>query len=89
MSTESFAYNLTEYACRLFFHFLRVVRIEILRDRRVRMAEAGGNVHRFCTGLDQFCRVRMAEAVRVEVEIPQQRFYARVLVRDSAWQDTD
>ena len=27
--------------------------------------------------------------MRVEVEIPQQRFYARVLVRESAWQDAE
>ena len=89
LSTKLLAYNLTEYASRFLFHLVRVMRIEILRDRHVRMAEAGGYIDGFCPCFDEFCRVRMAEAVRVEVEIPQQRFYARVLVRESAWQDAE
>ena len=89
LSTKLLAYNLTEDASRFLFHLVRVMRIEILRDRRIRMAEAGGYIDGFCTCFNEFCRVRMAEAVRVEVEIPQQRFYARVLVRESAWQDAE
>ena len=65
LSTTLLAYNLTEYACSFFLHGFRVMRVEILRNCRIFVIEAGGNVHWFCPCFDETCRMGMTKAVRI------------------------
>ena len=65
LSTTLFAYNLAEYACSFFLHGFCVMRVEILRNCRIFVTEAGGDVHRFCTCFDETCRMGMTKAVRI------------------------
>ena len=65
LSTTLLAYNLTEYACSFFLHGFRVMRVEILRNCRIFVTEAGGDVHRFCTCFDETCRMGMTKAMRI------------------------
>ena len=59
-------YKTFEDAGGLLLHIVCVMRVEILCDGRVRMTEAGGNINGLRAGFDQPCRVRVAEAVRVQ-----------------------
>ena len=61
-------YKTLEDPRSLLLHILCVMGIEILRDGRVRMTEAGGNVNRLRAGFDQPRRVRMAKAVSVQTQ---------------------
>ena len=65
LSTTLLAYNLTEYACSFFLHGFCVMRVKILRNCRIFVTEAGGNVHWFCTCFDKPCRMGMTKAVRI------------------------
>ena len=47
LPTTLFAYNLAEYARSFFLHGFRVMRVKILRNCRIFVTEAGGNVNGF------------------------------------------
>ena len=67
LSTKSFAYNLAKETCRLFLHGFRVMRVKILRNGRILVAEAGGYVDGLCSRFDQSCGMCVSEAVSIEL----------------------
>lgn len=89
LPTVLLAYDPFEDAGGFPFHFVGVVGVEVLGDGGVGVSEAGGYVDGFGTCFDEFCRVGMTEAVRVESHGLQDAFEVVVPVGGAVRFDTD